>query len=81
MSLAVAIADALVVDNAHTDGNGQGWLTVRIEPNDYAGFKRLPQAVAFEGRTYGFSGWNSDTGAVWYRTGVPVARKLPGRIR
>jgi hypothetical protein len=76
MALAVAIPDAFVVDMAQTEDNGEGWLYMSIAPEDYDGFKRLPAAVTFQGRTYGKSGWNSDNGHVAYSTGRPVARTL-----
>jgi hypothetical protein len=33
----------------------------------------MPPAVTFEGRTFGKTGWNSDTGRVYYRDDRPVA--------
>lgn len=40
---------------------------------DYEALKVLPQALQFEGRTYGRTGWNSDRGVAYYSTAKAVA--------
>ncbi len=43
---------------------------------DYSELLSLPNAVTFEGRLYGKSGWNSDTYKAYYNTNIKTARKV-----
>lgn len=69
---AIPLTPAVLVTAAYAL-DGQHWLETRIAPDDYAAFEALPNALEFQGRRYGKSGWNSDTGRVAYRTGSRFA--------
>lgn len=56
-----------------TMDDGVKYLTLRIEPNGYEAFERLPKALMVDGEVYGFTGWCSDTGRVFYRNDVTIA--------
>ena len=47
-----------------------GFLT---DCSDYDQFAALPHAAEFEGRTYVKTGWNSDLGRAYYKTGRSFA--------
>ena len=51
----------------------EGVTVVETECPDYDTFRSLPGAVSFEGRVYGRSGWNSDTGRCYYRSDAKFA--------
>lgn len=61
---AVDVVSSYELDNEH-------WLVVPC--CDYDTFKDLPRAVKFDGRLYGRTGWNSDSGQGYYCTGKQVA--------
>ena len=52
--------------------DGVSCLTVPC-PEDYETFRTLPQAVTFDGRTYGLTGFNSDRHVAYYRSDAAVA--------
>jgi hypothetical protein len=70
MSVATAILNSLVVLN-HGTLDGECFAVVSC--GDYSIYKALPAAVTFQGRAYGRTGWNSDTGHAYYKTGQPFA--------
>lgn len=43
---------------------------------DYDDYERLPNAVELDGRMYVKTGWNSDRGRAYYKTGRPVAKAI-----
>lgn len=43
---------------------------------DYDNFRQLPGAVAFEGRRYGRTGWNSDSNQAYYKANAALAVAL-----
>jgi len=68
------VPESLAVMNAEVDLSGAYWLTVGA-PNGWDDVKPLTSRVLeFEGRQYGFTGWNSDRNVAYFRTGAPVAR-------
>lgn len=68
------VPDSIAVVLAEVDPAGVRWLTVGV-PNGWDDVKPLTSRVLeFEGRQYGFSGWNSDRNVAYFRTGAPVAR-------
>lgn len=52
--------------------DGGTCLTVDCS-NGYDDFKSLPQAVTFNGKVFGKTGWNSDRGVAYYRDDEMVA--------
>ena len=72
---AASIKDAVIITQGPEFIDGNWWIYSRIDANDYDGFKAMPKAIIFEGRTYGLSAWNSDNGNVAYTTRIKVARK------
>jgi hypothetical protein len=70
------IDGALLITRGPEMFDGELWIQARVAANDYEAFAKTPQAVSFVGRTFGRTGWNSDTGSVSYSTGVPVARAV-----
>jgi hypothetical protein len=67
---AFPITNALTVLVAYPM-DGHYWLEVPCE--DYDALKALPHALAFEGRTYGRTGWDSDKRRAYYSTRQSVA--------
>jgi len=51
----------------------EGDFILETDCADFEAFKRLPAAVTFDGRTYGKTGWNSDSGYACFKTGVNIA--------
>jgi len=68
---ATPISDALPVLVAETLPNGVRVVTVPCA--DWDAVSRLPPAVAFEGREYGRTGWDSDRRVAFYRTDARLA--------
>lgn len=64
---AKAIENTLNVLSCVTLPDGDKCLTVPA----YLGWdsvKNLPAALEFDGRTYGYTGWNSDRNVAYYKT-------------
>lgn len=61
---AVVIMQEYVIEGDHI-------LHVRCE--GYNDFARLPQAVEFQGKLFGKSGWNSDNNEAFYKDSLTVA--------
>lgn len=40
---------------------------------DFDHYSTLPEAVTFQGRVYGKTGWSSDTGRACYKTAARIA--------
>ena len=66
---ATAVKDAVVVEQAY-DLEGQGWLVVAIHGDAYQAFKKLPDALMYDGQIYGKSAFDSDRMRAYFRTGV-----------
>lgn len=71
--LATAIENTIPVLGNWLLGNEYGFET---DCADYDHFAALPNAAELDGRTYVKTGWNSDRGRAYYKTGRPVARAL-----
>ncbi|NBW12678.1 MAG: hypothetical protein EBR82_32105 [Caulobacteraceae bacterium] len=68
------ITDLIVVCPS---GSRPEYLTVSV-PNGWEDVSGLANKVLeFEGRRYGFSGWNSDKNEAYFKSTVSVARILP----
>lgn len=68
------VPESLAVLSADVDPSGVRWLTVGV-PNGWDDVRPLTgRVLSFEGREYGFTGWNSDRNVAYFRTGAPVAR-------
>jgi len=74
MSVATAILNSLVVLYSDTSPDGERGLTVSCA--DFSVYKVLPAAVTCEGIAYGLTGWNSDRGHAYYKTGQRLAVAL-----
>lgn len=67
-------SDLLVVRHS---GTRPYYLTVSV-PNGWEDVARLTARVLeFEGRHYGFTGWNSDRNEAYFKSNITVARILP----
>ncbi len=63
--------NGIVVNNSYQmDGNY--WL--ETDCADYNAWRALPDVVAYEGRAYAKTGWNSDSCKACYSTNKPFAR-------
>ena len=51
----------------------EGQHIAEVECNDFDFYMGLPSVLEFQGRLFGKTGWNSDTGKACYKTGVPMA--------
>lgn len=68
------VPDTFAVVSEDFDPSGVRWLTVGA-PSGWDDVRPLTSRVLeFEGRQYGFTGWNSDRNVAYFRTGAPVAR-------
>lgn len=66
--------DLLVV---RPSGTRPEYLIVSV-PNGWDDVSKLTSKVLeFEGRHYGFTGWNSDRNEAYFKSNVAVARILP----
>ena len=66
--------DLLVV---RPSGTRPEFLTVSV-PNGWDDVAKLTgKVLEFEGRRYGFTGWNSDRNEAYFKSNVAVARILP----
>lgn len=54
-------------------GHVEGDCCLTTTCPDYDSYKQLPNAVEFGGEVYGKTGWNSDHGEAYYKTGTAVA--------
>ena len=52
-----------------------GVSVVTVPCIDGQAFCRLPDAISFDDKCYGKSGWNSDRNIAYYRTDIQVAWK------
>ena len=69
METSKGIVNAYIVHGALTI-DGVNWLVFSVPINGYAEFEAMPKAMEYQGRFYGLSGWNSDTGRVHYSSKV-----------
>ncbi len=54
--------------------DGQWWIRVGLDEASWACVKKLPKALEYQGRIYGWTGWDSDRGQAYFRSPAPVAR-------
>lgn len=54
----------------------EGKLVIETGCADYEAFSRLPNAVSYNGKTLGKTGWNSDSGKACYKEGAKIALKV-----
>lgn len=47
-------------------------ITVEIEGDGW----KMPKVLSFDGKIFGFTGWNSDRNHAYYNTGVELARGI-----
>ena len=47
-----------------------------VDCNSIDDYKRLPDAISFEGKVMGKTGWSSDYGYAYFKTGSLLAKKL-----
>lgn len=74
MKTATISPDLLVV---RPSGTRPEFLTVSV-PNGWEDVSPLVgRVLEFEGRNYGFTGWNSDRNEAYFKSAVSVARILP----
>lgn len=69
---ATAIPQTYKVLGSGTLPDGEAYI--HIDCRDYSAFTALPDGMEFDGKTYGKTGWNSDTGLAYYKAGAPLAR-------
>jgi hypothetical protein len=76
MATATPVQGAITVEYAGGIG-GAFHLAVAIDSDDpYRSFKKLPDAVEYEGRVYGKTGYDSDRNRAYYSTGARIARAI-----
>lgn len=63
--------NAIIID---IHGILEGVVFAETSCEDYDHYRRLPQAVEFQGRVLGKSGWNSDRCVAYYRSDKAIAR-------
>jgi len=73
-TIVLPMGDAVQIISNETLPCGVGVLTVPCD--DYKTYKSLPKAVAFDGREYGLSGWDSDKCVGFFRSDRRVAYAL-----
>ena len=54
--------------------NLDGRICISISCQDYDAFSVLPISLEYKGQAFVRTGWNSDNGEAYYKTGVHVAR-------
>lgn len=69
--VAKPLHNVLNVKSAESLPNGV--KVVIIDCADWMAFVRTPNAIIYDGLTYGCSGWNSDRCVAYYRTDKKVA--------
>ena len=80
---ATARNDLILVDSAY-ESEGQYFLNIKLplthsetlnrDIYSWDALKRLPEVVEFNGRLYGRTGWNSDTGFAYYKADHNIAK-------
>jgi hypothetical protein len=82
-SRATGLDDVYPVSYEFTDKEtGFRWLHMKLDaPFEYEQVKKLPAAMAFDGAVFVRTGWNSDKGEVYYRTGMPAAKGLVDALK
>jgi hypothetical protein len=73
MGVAIAILNSLVVLNSR---NLDGQLFAVVSCGDFSIYKALPAAIRYNGQSLGLTGWNSDSGLAYYKTGQRFAVAL-----
>ncbi len=49
---------------------------LEVDCADHDTYMSLPRVVEKDGDLFGLTGWNSDRGMAYYKTGVPFARTV-----
>lgn len=75
MLKATLIPDAIEVIGKY-ELTGDKWIITSIGANNYDGYEKSPVALSYKGKAYGRTGWNSDTGHVYYCTRKAFATKF-----
>jgi len=70
MNTATEIKGIISVTSHYSLG---GCFFLETQCHDYDEYTRIPSAVSFDGRQYGKTGWNSDRGVAYLKTGRPFA--------
>jgi hypothetical protein len=80
---AAAVDNVYPVSYEFTDKEtGFRWLHMKVDaPFEYEQVKKLPAALAYDGDVFVRTGWNSDKGEVYYRTGMPAAKGLVDALK
>jgi len=80
---AAAVDNVYPVSYEFTDKEtGYRWLHMKLDaPFEWEQVKKLPAALAYSGEVFVRTGWNSDKGEVYYRTGMPAAHGLVDALK
>jgi hypothetical protein len=57
----------------------RGWpglVCATVSCPDFDAYQALPQAVSYNGTLMGLTGWNSDTGHVYYQSNALLVKKV-----
>lgn len=54
----------------------EGEFVAETDCEDYQAYKSLPAAIEVDGRIMGKTGWNSDRGYAYYKTGVKLGKLI-----
>ena len=68
------VKDAIVITCVH---RMDGQLVLEMECADFDAYKALPAVVSYDGVVCGKTGWSSDRNYACYKSGVPLAYKVP----
>lgn len=49
---------------------------VEVNCSDFDEYKKLPDAIEFEGKVLGKTGWSSDTGYACYKQNVMLGKRI-----
>lgn len=64
--------DVFVIQSHETMPDGAMVVTISLA-DGFESYKRLPQALSYDGRLYGKTGWNSDLMVCYYRDDAAMA--------
>lgn len=54
----------------------EGQHVAQVECGDFDVYVSLPAGIEFQGKLLGKTGWNSDSCKAYYKTGIPLGRRI-----
>jgi len=72
--IAKTVADHILIERIESLPNKAKCAFARVAANDYDAFAAMSDVIEIDNELFGKTGWNSDTGEVFYRSDAMFAR-------